>query len=64
MKRTKVLYMRVTKDKYELPIFVCDSVKELSQKTGYPTYSIHTMLTRKRKGWARVEIELEEGEDL
>lgn len=64
MKRTKVLYMRVTKDKYEFPLCICDSVTELSKKTGHPVSSIHTMLTRKKKGWARVEIELEEGEEI
>lgn len=64
MKQKKVLYMRVTRDKYEFPVFICDSVKELSEKTGYPTYSIYTMLTRHRKGWERVEIELEEGEEI
>lgn len=60
----KVLYMKVTNDKYELPLCVCDSVTELSHKTGYPKSSIHSMLTRHQKGWVRVEIEIEEEEEI
>ena len=36
----KYLYMMVTEDKYELPVIVCDSVKELARKVGVRPDSI------------------------
>ena len=36
------VYIKVTADKYELPIFVADSVKELSQMCGS---SVNTILS-------------------
>lgn len=39
-----VLYMEVTKDKYELPLFVADSIKELSQHTGISACRISSII--------------------
>lgn len=41
--------MLVTKDKYELPIIVADSVAELSKKCGVTPNAIIAALCRERK---------------
>ena len=61
---TQVLYMRVTKDKYELPLNVCASVRELARQTGRKESSIFTFLSKNKPGWKRVEIELDEEEEI
>ena len=46
-----VLYIAVTKDKYELPVAVADSVGELSQMTGATKNSILSCISHgKRDG--------------
>ena len=60
-----VIYMKVTRDKYEFPIEMADSVDELAQKLGTTKGNIRvTMSNAKRKGWrspyVRVEIEDDE----
>lgn len=57
------LYLRVTRDKYELPEAVADSIKELSEMTGIKRNSIRSLLSHKRKGWCRVEFDESEKED-
>lgn len=57
------LYLRVTRDKYELPEAVADSIKELSEMTGIKRNSIRSLLSHNRKGWCRVEIDESEKED-
>lgn len=44
------VYVYVTDDEYELPIYVCDTVKELSELTGYTESSIYSNITRWEKG--------------
>lgn len=39
-----VVYMKVTNDKYELPIYVCDSIDELSEKTNVKKASLRTAI--------------------
>ena len=56
--------MRVTKDKYELPLNVCASVRELARQTGRKESSIFTFLSKNKPGWKRVEIELDEEEEI
>lgn len=51
------IYMITTRDEYELPVCVADTVRELSKKTGIPYRTITTALYLKIKGYARVEIE-------
>ena len=60
------IYMMTTKDKYELPLAVADSVGELAELTGVNprkiTYSLSKAKTRKAKRhlgstWHKVEVE-------
>lgn len=45
------VYIKVTKDKYQLPIFVADSSRELSEMCGVDTRIIKkTMQNAKRRG--------------
>ncbi len=50
-----VLYMAVTADVFELPLFVSDSVKELALTTGFSMANIHSRLSKERKGIRRVQ---------
>lgn len=45
--KAKVIYMATTKDKYELPIAIAPSVKELSEKVNVPAGTIHTYISKK-----------------
>ena len=51
------LYIKVSNDKYELPIAVADSPAELAAVLGVKRESILSMLTRQVGGYHRVEIE-------
>lgn len=60
------IYMMTTKDEYELPLAVADSVGELAKMTGVNprkiTYSLSKAKTRKPKRqfgrtWHKVEVE-------
>lgn len=64
-----IVYMKVTRDKYELPIAVADSVRELSRMTGTTENSIWSNITHQKTGeikrgsFKRVDIgEMEETE--
>lgn len=48
-KEPKVLWVATTTDKYELPICVCDSQKDLAKHLGVTANSISYMAGRKRK---------------
>lgn len=56
----KKVYMLVTKDKYELPIMVCDSPREMAEKLGKSQRAILSALSHHRKGIVRLEIEVED----
>ena len=43
-------FMRVTNDKYELPLCVAESVKELAEMAGVRPNSINVALGREEKG--------------
>lgn len=58
----KYLYIKHTNDKYELPILVTDSVKEMSEKTGRTRSSISTMVSRRIHGYTKVPFNTK-GED-
>lgn len=45
----KTLYMAVTNDEYELPIFVCDTAQELADKLGVKMNTVYVMLGRESK---------------
>lgn len=60
--RMKYLYMLVTKDKYELPLAVAGTRKELGQMLGVSPITIANSITRSRKSgrkckYVRVEYE-------
>ena len=44
------LWMKVTNDKYELPVAVAESIPELAKMTGLSVSSLRSMFCRKRKG--------------
>lgn len=44
------IYMGVTPDKYELPIFVADSLKELAEMSGFDYDSIRCRISKKSSG--------------
>lgn len=46
MKPKDVLYMVVTADKYELPIYVCDSVSEVASLLKIKNESVSSRITR------------------
>lgn len=45
----KTLYMAVTNDEYELPIFVCDTAQELADKLGVKPNTVYVMLGRNKQ---------------
>ncbi len=54
------LYMKVTKDIYELPIAVAESPKELAMMLGVSPNAVSSSLSKKYPTWKKVEIEDEE----
>lgn len=60
------IYMGVTPDKYELPIFVADSLKELAEMSGFDYDSVRHLISKrssgKNKGIKFIKITLEEEE--
>lgn len=61
----KIIYMKVTKDEYELPIAVADSVKELSQITGNKSGTIKSSISQAKKNGGKsqyVKVNVEEEE--
>lgn len=57
------LYMRVTSDKYELPIAVADSKKELAEMQGLTPSTVRSAYSLKTKTYIEVEVE-DEVEEL
>lgn len=57
------IWMKVTKDKYELPVAVADSASELARKLGCNVYTIYSAMSHVRTGrnkssiYKKVEIE-------
>ena len=50
------LYMKVTKDKYELPIAVADTPRELSKMVGIKAQSISRYICLGLEGYKKVYI--------
>ena len=44
------LYMGVTPDKYELPLFVADSLKELSKISGFDYDIVRHLISKRSSG--------------
>ena len=55
-KKIKYLYMAVTKDKYELPIAVADSVSELAEMVHVKPTTISFYLATGRPGFVKVDV--------
>lgn len=55
-KKIKYLYMVTTHDKYELPIAVADSVKELHIMTGIPINTIATSISLGRPYYYKIDV--------
>lgn len=49
-KEPKVLWIAVTPDRYEIPICVCDSQKDLAERLGVTVSNISHLAKRKRRG--------------
>jgi hypothetical protein len=52
-----ILYVKCSKDEYQLPEIVCDSAKELAKKTGKTPGSIATMISKGYPGYYKVDTE-------
>ena len=50
------VYMKVTKDEYELPLAIADSLKELSLLTGTKISVIKSSISHGYLGWCKVII--------
>ncbi len=60
-----ILYMKVSRDKYQLPEIVCESLKELAERSGVKPQTISGAMNHaKKKGgtsyYVRVEVDDEE----
>lgn len=51
------IYMKVTKDCFEIPLAMADSVAELAEKVGTHRTTIHRALNKKGSGYVRVEVD-------
>ena len=54
------LYLKVTRDKYELPVAVADSAEELAAMVGATKNNVYSCISKRYKGWKRVVIDDEE----
>lgn len=43
------IYVWVSKDKYQLPLYVATSIKEMANVSGYTEGSIHTIISKGRR---------------
>ena len=64
--KQKYLWLYVTPDRYELPIYLCDTAQELADKRGVSVSTVKTAaLTHKRKGYGNyIKVNLEEDKDM
>lgn len=47
----KAIYIMVTKDEYELPMAIADTVKELSVMTGKSENAIRSGISKQKQGY-------------
>lgn len=57
------LYLMVTKDKYELPLCVADTVPELAKMVGTTTNTIYSMMGHEKTGKCRSKFKKVEVEE-
>lgn len=48
--------MKVSRDKYELPVAVAESVAELAKMTGNTKSSVYSMVSRNTGGYRKVAL--------
>ena len=51
------LYMKVTKDEYELPLAVAESASELGRMVGTSGSVVLSSISHHRPGWVRIEVD-------
>lgn len=54
------IYMKCTNDKYELPVAVADSPKELAQLLHIKRNLVNSAISHKHKTFVKVEVDDEE----
>lgn len=54
------LYIKTTKDKYELPLAVAESVAELAKMVGHSKGTVASMITRNQNGYRKIVIDDDE----
>lgn len=54
------LYLKVTRDKYELPVAVADSAAELATMVGTTKNNVLSCISKKYPTWKKVIVEDEE----
>ena len=63
------VYMMVTRDKYELPVYVADTLEKLSEMANVRVNTIAAVISRYKHGktgsciYRKVELEEDEDED-
>lgn len=57
------LYLKVTTDRYQLPVAVADNAKALSKMTGVTLASLYSMLSRNEGGFMKIKIEESEEDE-
>ena len=48
-KEPRILWIAVTPDRYELPIYICDSQKDLAERLGTTVSNVSHLVKRKRR---------------
>ena len=54
------LYVKTTRDKYELPVAVSESPTELAKMLGTSAAVVSSSISHRRRGWAVVEVDPED----
>lgn len=54
------LYIKTTHDEYELPVAVAGSALELARMLNTSTNVVYSNISKKRKGWYKVEEDNDE----
>ena len=58
MKPKNVIYMVVTKDKFELPIFVGDNVAEIADAVGIKKETVSNYICKKRGKFKIIRVKI------
>lgn len=51
------IYMKCTRDKYELPVAVADTPGELALMVGKSKGSVLSLISKKSRGWYKIEVD-------